>query len=433
MRGASSRPRATTGVLEHVLGLVVTVVTRLFRHRIAVSWAALFLTLILGASYLVFGALEINPLVSQYRVQVHLAQSGGLLAGRDVTVRGQRVGRVVSVELTAGGGVVAVAAIDGGTRISERSSVYVAALSAAGEQYLDFSPTSTRGPYLRDGSVIGTTQTSTPVTLAQLLDDLNGTIVQVDPAKIESIVHELGAGSAAPEKLASIIDGGVFLITTLGSVLPQTVSLLHNSEIVLDTVHDLGPGLRATAGELDRTLAGVEARTGGFKRLVDITPSTLTAMDQIIADNSPTMVQLLGNLVTVTQMAYLHAPAMRELFFPKQRQGSAADAVRSVFHDGGVWALASIYPRKECDYNLPNPPITEPSFPEPFLYADCDDQDPALLPRGARNAPRPPGDDTAHRPHGVDPRATADPTPHDRLSIPMPFGGAPAPSYVPPK
>ncbi|MEV2218541.1 MlaD family protein [Nocardia vinacea] len=155
--------------------------------------------------------------------------------------------------------------------------------------------------------------------------------------------------------------------------------------------------------------------------------------DQVLTGNTPTMVQLLGNLATVAQMSYVHVPAINNLFFPTHRPGSAADALSTAFHDGAVWAIASIYPRKQCDYNLPRLPITVANHPEPYLYAYCTDPDPTLVPRGARNAPRPPGDDTAHPPAGVDPLATADPTPQGPLSIPTPYGGAPVPAYVPPK
>ncbi|MFI6776370.1 MlaD family protein [Nocardia sp. NPDC050412] len=418
--------------LESAAGAVLSVTDRLIRHRLVVSLIALVGTLIAGATYVVFGSLELNPFASTYQIRVHLAQSGGLLPDRDVTVRGVRVGRVTSVDLD-GNDVVAVASIEAGTRIPADSAVRVAGLSMAGEQYLDFVPTTSTGPYLAGGAVIGTDRTAVPVQLAQLLGDLNGTIAQLDPGKLQAIVHELGASSAAPEKLAAIIDGGTFMITTLGAVLPQTVSLLHHSEVVLATARDLGPGLAATVADLERTAAGVNSMTGGFGTLLDTAPAMLQTMDQIIADNSPTMVQLLGNLATVAQMSYVHVPAINNLFFPTQRAGSAADALSTAFHDGGIWAIANIYPRKQCDYNLPRLPITVANHPEPYLYAYCTDPDPRLVPRGARNAPRPPGDDTAHPPPGVDPLATADPTPQGPLSVPTPPGGAPVPAYVPPK
>ncbi|WP_067902583.1 MlaD family protein [Nocardia vaccinii] len=405
--------------------------TYLFRHRSTVSWIALVVTTVLGATYLVFGSLQADPFRSTYVVRVRFAESGGLQPNRDVTVRGVRVGEVKSVDI-ADGVVVAAAAIDSSVRIPADSAVRVAALSPAGEQYLDFVPRTSAGPYLVDGATVGVDRTSAPVTLAQLLGDMNGAVVQLDPAKLASIVHELGGSPQAPEKLAAIIQGGTFMITTLGSVLPQTVSLLRNSEIVLSTVRDLSPGLAATAADLDRTAAGVERMTGGYRTLVTQSPRALHTMDEIIADNSPTMAQLLGSLATVAQMSYLHVPAMREFFFPKQRPGSAVDALAGAFHDNAVWALVNLYPRKQCDYNLPRKPITAPNYPEPYLYTYCTDPDPSLVVRGARNAPQPPGDDTAHPPPGVNPLATTDPTPRGRWSIPTPYGGVNEP-YVPPK
>ncbi|MBO0854218.1 MAG: MCE family protein, partial [Nocardia sp.] len=226
--------------------------------------------------------------------------------------------------------------------------------------------------------------------------------------------------------------GGTFLINTLDSVLPQTVSLVNNSRTVLSTVRDLGPGLAITTNNLDRTVTGVERMTGGYQTLLGQGSATVGSVDQIIADNSPTMVQLLGNLATVAQMSYLHVPALKEFFFPAQRPGSAIDALALAFHDNAIWAVVNIYPRKQCDYNLPRLPITVPNFPEPYLYTYCADSDPNLEVRGARNAPQPPGDDTVHPPPGADPLARADPAPKGKWTIPTPYGGVPLP-YMPPR
>ncbi|WP_280362081.1 MlaD family protein [Nocardia wallacei] len=432
MTRRESLPAIGFRVLDRSAGAVVAGIDALFRRRLTVSWVALVLTLVLGAGYLTFGALRTNPFRSSYQVRIHLAQSGGLLPNQDVTIRGQRVGRVSSVDIERGR-VVVDAAIDSSAEIPADTTVRVASLSAAGEQYLDFVPAAGGGPFLADGSVVESDRTSTPVTLAQLLGDANGAIVQLDPAKLATISRELGAGSQAPEKLAAIIDGGTFLISTLGAVLPQTVSLLRHSEIVLSTVRDTGPGLTATVAEMNRVASGVESMTDGYATLLGTGPRALQTMDRVIADNSPTMVQLLGNLATVAQMSYAHVPAFQEFFFPQQRDGSAVDAIGKAFHDNAVWALVNIYPRKQCDYDLPRRAATDASFPEPYLYAYCTDPDPSMVVRGARNAPRPPGDDTAGPPPGVDPLATAAATPQQPRTVPTPYGGIPQPAYVPPR
>ncbi|MCX4091759.1 MlaD family protein [Nocardia sp. alder85J] len=420
----SAGERAARGLVDTVRALT--------RRRTLLSALGLLAILVFAAGYLSVGALQLDPWRSHYRVTVELTESGGLLPNQDVTLRGVRVGRVTSVRVH-GETVLADAEIDGGVRIPASGTVRVSALSAAGEQYLDFVPTADGGPYLSDGSVVTADRTSTPVALSTVLGDFNGTLAQIDPAKLQAITRELGAGPDGPRKLQSIVDGGMFLVSTLDSVLPQTLSLLHNSTLVLTTMADVAPGLRATAANLAGTAGGIARMTGGFDTLVAQTPGLTATLDAIIADNSPTMVQLLGNLVTVSQMSYVHIPALQEFFFPQQRAGSALDAVNSAFHDGVVWALVSVYPRRACDYEVPRRAATVPDFPPPYVNAHCTDPDPTLLTRGARNAPRPPGDDTAYAAPGSDPLATADPTPAGPLSIPTPYGGSWAPSYVPPR
>lgn len=410
-----------TTIAQRCAGGAVAVVRALARHRLALSSLGLLAVLVLGSGYLVVDSLQIRLLQSHYDVRVELAQSGGLLVNQDVTLRGVRVGRVASVDVH-GDRVVATAEIDGGVAIPAAGRVRVAALSAAGEQYLDFLPSTDDGPYLSDGSFVSADRTSTPVPMATMLNDLNGTVEQIDPAKLHAIETELGVGAAGPQKLSAILDGGMFLISTLDSVLPQTVSLLHTTPMVLTTLGDVAPGLQATSSDLARTLAGIDRTTAGFDTFTDRVPSTLDTIDAIIADNSPTMVQLLGNLVTVSQMSYLHIPAFQEFFFPQQRAGSGLDAINSAFHQDAVWVLASIYPNYSCDYNVPRSPGTVPNFRGPYINAHCANTDPGVLIRGAQNAPRPPGDNTALPPPGADPLATAPPAPKGPLTAETPFG-----------
>ncbi|UGT61629.1 MlaD family protein [Nocardia asteroides] len=401
--------------------LLVGAVRRAHRQRLALSLAGLLAILAGSAAYLGIGTLRMEPFDEPYRVRVELAQSGGLLPGQDVTLRGVRVGKVESVEV-AGDRVVAVAAIGERDRIPAAGLVRVAALSAAGEQYLDFQPSTNDGPYLADGAVITADRTATPVPLADMLESLSGTLAQIDPERLAAISRELGVSQGGPDKLAAIIDGGTFLVSTLDTVLPQTVNLLHNSRVVLATLGS--PALGSTAADLAVTAGGLGAMTGGYQQLLAQTPPMLTTVDAVLAQNSPTMVQLLGDLVTVSQVAYTRIPAMEEFFFPQQRAGSALDAVASAFHDGGVWALASIYPRYACDYGTPRRPGSVPDYAPPYLNAQC--PDPTLIPRGAANVPRPPNDPVPADPPG-DPLQTADPPPVGPQSIPTPYGGPHAP------
>lgn len=418
----------STNPLEWPARLVVDTVRMMARRRVAVSVIGLTLTLLIATTYIVVGSLGINPARSTISVRVLLPESGGLLPNQDVTLRGVPIGRVKSVDFT-GTGVVALAAIDADVRVLKTSAVRVSALSPAGEQYLDFRPVSDGGPALVDGGVVGEDQTAVPVSLAQLLADGDGALAQLDPRKLAAITDELRVGNQGPQKLAALLDGGTFLISTLDSVLPQTVSVLRNSRTVLTTFADLSPGLDRTSQNLRDTLGGVAAMDGGFRTLLDHGSAPLTALDDIVADNSETMVQLLGNLTTIAQLSYMRIPALKALI--DAPRGSALDGLLNSMHDGALWAIVDAYPRYSCDYNLPRRPPSVADFPEPYLYTYCDNPDPSVLIRGARNAPRPPGDDTAGPPPGYDPLAQTDPTPVGPNTIPTPYGGPQLPLEVP--
>ena len=116
--------------------------------------------------------------------------------------------------------------------------------------------------------------------------------------------------------------------------------------------------------------------------------------------------------------------------FPDYRT-SALDALGSVMHDNGLWVTGDIYPRYACEYGTPRRPPSSADYPEPFMYTYCRDDHPGVLVRGAKNAPRPAGDDTAGPPPGADLGRTTDPTPKGRYTIPTPYGGPTLPIEPP--
>ncbi|MEB3020207.1 MlaD family protein [[Mycobacterium] crassicus] len=409
-------------MIEAVSRRIVALVRAGYRRKNLLSGLALAMTLVVGTAYLLVGALRVNPARSTYQITIALPDSGGLLANHDVSVRGVPVGRIESLRIT-GSGVHAVANINSTVQIPAASKVRVSGLSAAGEQYIDFEPASNSGPFLAGGSVVSQDQATTPIPLSQLLADADGMLAQTDPRKLELIKKELSLSSEGPGKLTDIVDGGAFLLSTLDPVLPQTVSLLRSSRVVLTMLSDVNNGLAVTSANLDKVLRGINPMIGGYQHLVDQAPGMLSSVDGLFDDNSDTMVGLLGNLATTAQLLYVRTPALNALF-PNYR-GSTVEAIDSAIHDDGLWATVDIYPRYACEYGTPRRPPSAGDYSEPFLYGYCRDTDQSVLVRGAHNAPRPPGDDTAGPPPGADLAATTDPTPKGRYTIPTPYGGPP--------
>lgn len=399
---------------------LVGVVRAAHRKRAWLSAGALATTFVIATGYLLIGALQVNPFDSDYRVTVQLPESAGLLPNQDVTLRGVPVGKVERLDITPAG-VDAVIAVKSSAPIPMSSDVRVSGLSPAGEQYIDFVASSNDGPFLGDGSIVEQGRATVPVSLADLLAHADGALAQVDTAKLDIIRRELSLSEQGPQKLADIIDGGTFLLSTLDSVLPETTSLLRTSQSVFTLVADKNAGIDVAADNLGATLDGVSRMREGYRRLTDQAPGALTDIDNLFADNSDTMVQLLGNLTTTSRLLYLRVPALHALF-PDYRT-SVLDALGSVMHDNGLWATGEIYPRYACDYGTPRRPPSSADYPEPYLYTYCRDDHPGVLVRGAKNAPRPAGDDTAGPPPGADLGRTTDPTPKGRFTIPTPYGG----------
>ncbi|MGV0740957.1 MlaD family protein [Mycolicibacterium sp. XJ870] len=399
-----------------------------YRRRAWLSAAGLIMVLVVATGYLLFGALRVNPFASQYVFTVQLPESAGLLPNQDVTLRGVPIGRVQQLDITPTG-VNALVNVRSTVKIPESSAVRVSGLSPAGEQYIDFVPDTDRGPFLADGSVIALGKATVPVSLAELLANADGALAQADPAKLELIRRELSLSDAGPQKLADIIDGGTFLLSTIDSVLPETSSLLRSSRSVFTLLADKNAGIDVASDNLTETFVGINTMRDGYRRLTNQTPGALTSVDNLFIDNSDTMVQLLGNLTTTSRLLYLRVPALNALF-PDYRT-SLLDALGTTMHDHGLWATGDVYPRYSCDYGTPRLPPSAADYPEPFMYTYCRDDHPGVLIRGAKNAPRPAGDDTAGPPPGADLGRQTDPTPKGRFTIPTPYGGPTLPIEPP--
>lgn len=392
------------------------------------SAIALLVTFLIGVGYLTLGALRWNPLKSVYRVNVELPASGGLLANQDVTLRGIPIGKIETLSITPDG-VNAGIKVNEGIELSESSKARVAGLSAAGEQYLDFDGGNGEAPFLADGGNFAMGRTAIPVTLGELLAHSDGMLKQVDTTKLDIIKKELGMSKDGPQKLEDLVEGGTYLISTLDGVLPQTTRMLNTSRVTLQLLSDKQEGMKVASGNFNEVFGGVNRMTGGFRQLTEQGPKTFGAVDTLFADNSETMVQLLGDLTTVSELMYLRVPALNALF-PTYR-GSLFDSFSSIVHDNGFWVNADIYPRYTCDYGTPRRPPAAADYPEPFMYNYCRDEDPAVLIRGAKNAPRPAGDDTYGPPPGADLGKQTDPAPEGRFAIPTPYGGPTLPIEPP--
>ncbi|MGY0500292.1 MlaD family protein [Nocardia sp. FBN12] len=390
----------------------MTFVSRLLRRKVLLTNLGLVFALILGGTYLFVGLADINPLRAAYTVRVELVRSGGLMNNSDVTFRGYRVGRITAIRLT-GTGIEALARIDSSARIPSGGIVAVQSLSAVGEQYLDFRPTSGDGPYLADGSVIKSKDVTTPVPLADVLENANALIAQLDPvgdpARFQTIITELDkALGGGPDQLRNLVSGISAITVGMDNLLPQTVALLTNLRTIAATTALVQPDLTTLTRNSSTLFGQLTAADAELRRMLDLAPGQLATVGGVLAETSDPVTNLATNFLAIARSARLRTPAMRELF-PALRDGAGALGVP--IHDGAFNTLVDIWPRPTCEYETVPVSPTQLNGPTVRRWNFCVTNNPALQIRGSANAPRPDQPDNgAARPPGVNP---------DEQSIPI--------------
>lgn len=326
-----------------------------------------------------------------YRVTVELADAAGLFDNSEVTYRGVAIGRVESLSV-AGGGARAVLRLERERPVPWHGLLAVVAnRSGVGEQYLDLRPSGARGPYLRDGDVIGRERTRLPVSTAQVLGDTDRLLASVDPRDVETVVTELDAALGANgAHLGRLMDAGGTLLAQAEKVLPETVAVIRQGETVLDAQRASEGHLKAFAGDL---AALTDSLRKGSRDLSDVlarAPRTARSVERLVDGVEPHLRPLLTNLITGGQSVSARVPALRQLLIGYP--AAVAGAFTVVDADGVHFGL-------DLNLNVPppcrrgyehvrrrHPHDVSPRPADPRAYCR-QERGSATTSRGARNAP----------------------------------------------
>ncbi|WP_280429768.1 MlaD family protein [Nocardia brasiliensis] len=197
-----------------------------------VSLVLLLVMTVVCAAYMAVGVLDIDPRRSTNTVTVLMDSSGGLMPTSQVDLRGMRIGKVRAIT-TTGTGLAVRIELDAKYRVPLGSEVHVSNLSAAGEQFMDFRPTTTAGPYLTDGSVVPTSQVRVATTVSEALAKLDVLNSQIDPVKVERLAAIVSQGYAGREQE----------IALLTKTLTMTAQLLHDKRDAITRLYVHGQQL----------------------------------------------------------------------------------------------------------------------------------------------------------------------------------------------
>ncbi|GAC02174.1 Mce family protein [Gordonia namibiensis NBRC 108229] len=374
------------------------------RHSVLVGNLGLVLVMVVGLGYLSLGTLRWEPLAGKYKLTIEFPISGGLQETSGVTLRGARIGEVDTIRVEPDSVTVKVS-VDDRYKINRNTQVAALGLSAAGEQYVDFQPTTSEGPYLKDGDVIKAGQTKVTVPFSDLLESALELIQQIDPAELRSAVDNLKIALYSEDgtnDLKVLFNSGGTIFARLYTALPETTKLIQNAGTIFKTTADIQPDFGNTVSSLSDLINSAAASDRELRTLLDRGPSQMTSLAGSINQLTDPVTDVMKQFLDIAEQGALRAPALATLM-PSIRDASIKSL--TMFHDGAWWAFGSVYPRPSCNYPVtPRRPtqVLELTIPT-NLY--CVTEDPNQQIRGAANAPRPPGDDTAGPPPGYDPNA----------------------------
>lgn len=234
------------------------------KFNAGVTAVILAVATVLGAGYLTFGVLNVEPTAQPTRLTLLLDNSGGLMPTSQVTMRGIQVGKVTGIRTTPSGLKVSID-LNQDHPIPADSAISIQNLSLVGEQYIDFKPKHIAPPYFSSGTVIPADRVAAAVTVSDLLNKANAVLSVLNPAYVNTIVSNASQAfadnDAAIDSLAATAGaaadmerGNKQVLATLFANLAQLTDNISDADVggVLSRSGKLLPGSILALARLTR-------------------------------------------------------------------------------------------------------------------------------------------------------------------------------------
>ena len=250
-----------------------------------------------------------------YTVASHFTDSGGIFKGAPVTYRGIEVGRVAGLTPEPNGVRVDLDIENDAPKIPADLEARVANKSAIGEQYVDLLPRSTTGPYLAEGTVITTANTSIPVSSTELLVDVNALVKSVNTDSLQTVVSELGqAFEGTGRDLSTILDTTSSFIQTADENIGVTRSLIRSSDSVLQTQIDKQGELGTFSKNLAKLSDTLVDADPDLRRLLDKGGDAAATVDEVVEENADDLGTITNDVRTANKPLADNLAGLQTLF-----------------------------------------------------------------------------------------------------------------------
>lgn len=392
----------------------------MIQRSVKVQLLVFALLSVVGIVYTGFRYVGIRGPGATYTVYADFARSGGIFSNAEVLERGVLVGRVGKLTLVPNGVRVALT-IDSKWRIPRDSDAIVADLSAVGEQYVDLRPATAAGPMLRGGDVIPASRTKTPMEISQILLDSDKLVKSVNREHLAVVIDELGkAFDNTGGDLRRLVTEGDKLTLAATDALPQTKALIRDGSTVLDTQRAASGQIKTFSANLALLAQQLVDSDPDIRKLLDNGVDSSREVRALLEANEQTLPPLLGNLVTLGSIQAARLPGLRTLLvtYPPNVANGFFTAAGGEAHFGLVYTPDQAVCTKGYESTRHHGVSPPGDFgAQANLDTYCDQPPTVTNARGARQAPRPRGDDTASRPRGGYPQDSRNPGNPPKASV----------------
>lgn len=295
---------------------------------------------VLGASYLTFGVVRLDPFADYTAATIEIANSGGLSVGSPILLTGIEIGEVTGVDTSANGRVQVGFRVEADHKVPMSSVVTIEHLSSLGEPYVQFVPRDADGPYLTDGQRLSGENVRTPMSIPEVARLVTKTVEQLDPAVVGALVDTLGTAMAGTENvIPELARGGDLLAAALMSRAPAIGELQNNFEYVSGDIAWAGPATAAAAPAfirlsqvIDQFVESVGRATEGDPQMYLRDGGLVPLLEQLTAkleELGPELSALLPGLRPLTESVTAAAPQLDlSTLIAQALHNTDADAVK---------------------------------------------------------------------------------------------------------
>ena len=178
----------------------------------------------------------------------------------------------------------------------------------------DLVPSVDHGPYLHEGSVIGTAQSVTMPQIGTVIDRLNRLLDSVPRRQTADVLHQLDAGlGGAGQDLGEVVDSSSRLVDAAQRQLRDTHDLISALDPVLRTQIGLRDQTAGYASSLARFTGALAQHDRQLRGLIEAGSPGLDEANGLIADLQPRLPSLLGNLATIGAVTRTYLPNLTQI------------------------------------------------------------------------------------------------------------------------